>query len=102
MADSGAEALWRRQTTAGIAPQHDSAPQQRVTAEMGYGLDVPYSYGILTPYSSVEWAGSARTLRLGWRFVLGQRLSLSLVGERRETGHTLPEHALMLRTSLPW
>ena len=102
MADSGAEALWRRQTTAGIAPQHDSAPQQRITAEMGYGLDVPYSYGILTPYSSVEWAGSARTLRLGWRFVLGQRLSLSLVGERRETGHTLPEHALMLRTSLPW
>ena len=40
MADSGAEALWRRQTTAGIAPQHDSAPQQRVTAEMGYGLEL--------------------------------------------------------------
>ena len=102
MADSGAEALWQRQTTAGIAPQHDSAAQRRVTAEMGYGLDVPYSHGILTPYSSVEWAGPGRTLRLGWRFVLGQRLSLSLDGERKETGHTPPEHALMLRTSLPW
>ena len=102
VADSGAEALWQRQTTAGIAPQHDSAAQQRITAEMGYGLDVPWTAAILTPYSGVEWAGSGRTLRLGWRFVLGQRLSLSLDGERKETGHTPPEHALMLRTSLPW
>ena len=102
VADSGAEALWQRQTTAGIAPQHDSAAQQRITAEMGYGLDVPWTAGILTPYSGVEWAGSGRTLRLGWRFVLGRRLSLSLDGERTETGHTPPEHTLMLRTSLPW
>ena len=102
VADSGAEALWQRQTTAGIAPQHDSAAQQRITAEMGYGLDVPWTAAILTPYSGVEWAGSGRTLRLGWRFALGQRLSLSLDGERKETGHTPPEHALMLRTSLPW
>ena len=102
VADSGAEALWQRQSTAGIAPQHDSAAQQRITAEMGYGLDVPWTAAILTPYSGVEWAGSGRTLRLGWRFALGRRLSLSLDGERKETGHTPPEHALMLRTSLPW
>ena len=102
VADSGAEALWQRQTTAGIAPQHDSAAQQRITAEMGYGLEVPWTAAILTPYSGVEWAGSGRTLRLGWRFVLGQRLSLSLDGERTETGHTPAAHALMLRTSLPW
>ena len=102
VADSGAEALWQRQTTAGIAPQHDSAAQRRITAEMGYGLEVPWTAAILTPYSGVEWAGSGRTLRLGWRFVLGQRLSLSLDGERTETGHTPPAHALMLRTSLPW
>ena len=102
VADSGAEALWQRQSTAGIAPQHDSAAQRRITAELGYGLDVPYSYAILTPYGGVEWAGSGRTLRLGWRFALGQRLSLSLDGERTETRHTPPEHALMLRTSLPW
>ncbi len=102
VADSGAEALWQRQSTAGIVPQHDSAAQQRITAEMGYGLDVPWTAAILTPYSGVEWAGSGRTLRLGWRFALGRRLSLSLDGERKETGHTPPEHALMLRTSLPW
>ena len=103
MTDSGAEALWQRQSTAGLARQHDAPAQGRITAEMGYGLDVPYSYGILTPYGSVELAGGgSRTLRLGWRFELGQRLSLSLAGERRETAHARPEHGLMLRTTLPW
>ena len=102
MAESGAQALWQRQTTAGIALQHDPAAQGRLTAELGYGLDVPWTYGSLTPYSGMEWAGANRTLRLGWRFTLGQSLSLSLDGERREDGHTPPEHALMLRTSLPW
>ena len=102
MAESGAQALWQRQTTAGIGPQHDPAIQGRLTAELGYGLDVPWTYGSLTPYSGMEWAGANRTLRLGWRFTLGQSLSFSLDGERREDGHTPPEHALMLRTSLPW
>ena len=103
MADSGAEALWQRQSAAGLGRQDNTPAQGRITAEMGYGLDVPYSYGILTPYSSVELAGGgSRTLRLGWRFELGQRLSLSLAGERRETAHARPEHGLMLRTTLPW
>ena len=86
MADSGAAALWQRQTTAGLAPQHSRPGQGRFTAELGYGLDVPWTGAILTPYSGMEWAGDGRTLRLGWRFVLGRHLSLSLDGERRETG----------------
>lgn len=101
-AGSGAEALWQRQTTAGIAQQYDTAMQGRFTAELGYGMDVPWTYGILTPYGGMELAGSNSTLRLGWRFTLGQALSLSLDGERRRDGRTPPEHALMLRTSLPW
>ena len=101
-AGSGAEALWQRQTTAGIAQQHDMAMQGRFTAELGYGMDVPWTYGILTPYSGMDLAGSNTTLRLGWRFTLGQALSLSLDGERRKDGRTPPEHVLMLRTSLPW
>ena len=99
---SGTEALWQRQSAAGLAPQHARAAPGRIRAEMGYGLDVPWTYGVLTPYSSVELAGGGRTLRLGWRFDLGQRLHLSLDGERRETPRAEPEHGLMLRTTLPW
>ena len=103
MTDSGAEALWQRQTTAGLARGHNTTAQGRIKAEWGYGLDVPWTHGLLTPYGSVELAGGgSRTLRLGWRFELGQRLSLSLAGERRETAHARPEHGLMLRTTLPW
>ena len=102
VADSGAEAMWQRQSAAGIATQHTQAAQGRVHAELGYGLDVPWTYGILTPYGGVEMAGAHRALKLGWRFELGRQLSLSLDGERRETGHTPPDHGIMLRMSLPW
>ena len=67
-----------------------------------YGLDVPRTRGLFTPYGSVEMAGGGRTLALGWRFELGQSLSLSLAGERRETALARPEHGLMLQTTLPW
>ena len=101
--ESGADALWQRQDTAGLAQGPGLAtPQGRIKAEWGYGLDVPWTHGLLTPYGSVELTGGSRTTRLGWRFKLGQSLSLSLAGERRETAHARPEHGLMLRTTLPW
>ena len=101
---SGADALWQRQDTAGLAQGPGLAtPQGRIKAEWGYGLDVPWTHGLLTPYASVELAGGgSRTTILGWRFKLGRSLSLSLAGERRETAHARPEHGLMLRTTLPW
>ena len=102
MADSGARALWQRQGATGIAPRHDAPMRGRLTAELGYGLDVPWTHGILTPYSGMEWAGARRTLTLGWRFTLGQSLSLSLDGERRENGYEPPDYSLMLNTFLPW
>ena len=100
--DSGTEVLLQRQSAAGLAPQHERAARGRIGVEMGYGLDVPWINGILTPYSSVELAGASRSLRLGWRFELGQVLNLSLDGERHETPHAPPEYGFMLRTRLPW
>ena len=99
---SGTQALWQRQNADGLAPRQGRDPNARVRAEWGYGLDVPWTHGLLTPYSSVEMGAGSRDLRLGWRFELGQALSLSLDGERRERAHMPAEHGLMLRTSLPW
>ena len=99
---SGAQELWLQQDMAGLARQQYAGQEGRIKAEWSYGLDVPWTYGIQTPYSSMELAGSGRTMRLGWRFELGHSLSLSLDGERRETSHEAPDHTLMLRTSLPW
>ena len=102
LAESGAEAMWQRQGAAGLSAQHDSPVQGRLTVALGYGLDVPWTYGILTPYSGMEWAGQRRTLTLGWRFNLGQSLRLSLDGERRESAYEATDHGVMLNTSLPW
>ena len=99
---SGAQELWLQQDMTGLARRHYTDPEGRIKAEWSYGLDVPWTNGIQTPYSSMELAGSGRTVRLGWSFELGHSLSLSLDGERRETSHEDPDHTLMLRTSLPW
>ena len=102
LTDGDAEALWQRQGLAGVAPAQGRRAPGRVTAEVGYGLDLAGTYGILTPYTGLELAGAGRTLTLGWRFDLGQRLSLSLDGERRVQPRADPEHVLMLRATLPW
>ena len=100
-AESNTQALWRGEDAGGPMTVQDSSRGGRLGAEWSYGLDVPWSNGLLTPYGGVEVAGRSRGLRLGWRYELGQWLSLSLDGERRETPHARPQHGLMLRMSLP-
>ena len=103
LTDSSTETLWQQQTASGLARGPGQTPQGRIKAEWAYGLDVPRTRGLFTPYGSVEMAGGGgRTLALGWRFELGQSLSLRLTGERRETALARPEHGLMLQTALPW
>ena len=103
LTDSSTETLWQQQTASGLTQGAGQTSRGRVKAEWAYGLDVPWTHGLLTPYGSVEMAGGGgRTLALGWRFELGQSLSLRLAGERRETALARPEHGLMLQTTLPW
>ena len=101
-ASSGVERLWSRHDMAGLAANDDFDPASRLNAELGYGLDVPGGRGVLTPYGSLTLSNEGtRAYRLGWRFKLGETFSLSLDGERRESVNAAPEHALMLRGSLP-
>ena len=59
--DSGTEALWMRQDMAGLTRQRGTLPGGRISAEWGYGLDLPWTHGILTPYSGIELAVAAAT-----------------------------------------
>ena len=62
------EALWTRQTTAGLAPGIGPAQTGRLTAEVGYGF-AAFARGMLTPYAGTSLAdGQARTYRLGTRW----------------------------------
>ena len=99
----GENRLWAHQNTGGLASDTYTNPTGRLNLELGYAMDVPGSYGVLIPYSSLELTGDDnRTYRLGWRYKLGESLYMSLDGVRHERYDVSPDHGLMLRTTLPW
>ena len=99
----GANRLWAHQGAAGLAPDSYTNPVSRINLELGYGMDLPGGHGVLVPYSALEInGGDSRTYRLGWQYILGDSLHVTLDGERRERWDEQPDHALILRTTLPW
>ena len=88
---SGVEALWTRQSTAGLAPpDRQGQLGGRVNAEVGYGF-APFAMGVLTPYAGTVLAtGAERTYRVGtrWRLMGGWAtgLEVNVEGQRQEAG----------------
>ncbi len=85
---SGVEALWGRQSTAGLAPNITQAATGRLAAEVGYGVPA-FDTGLVMPYAGTMLAeGAGRTYRVGTRLVLpGQGatgLTMTLEGLRTE------------------
>ena len=95
----GAERLWSGRSAAGLIGSGEFDPGARLDAEVGYGLDG--MGGLLTPYGGVSLSESAQSYRVGSRFRLGERLSMSLEGERREGADDV-DHGLALHGSLRW
>ena len=68
---------------------------------MGYGLDAVG--GLLTPYTGLLISEGSRTYRAGGRFELGERLTMSIEADLRETDQgDKPVHGVVLRGSLRW
>ena len=49
LTDSSTETLWQQQTASGLARGPGQTPQGRFLAEWAYGLDVPWTHGLLDP-----------------------------------------------------
>ena len=95
----GAEQLWSGRSAAGLIGNGEFDPGARLDAEVGYGLDG--MGGLLTPYGGMSLSEAVETYRVGGRFRVGERLSMSLEGERRESYDDV-DHGLALRGSLRW
>ena len=95
----GAEQLWSGRSAAALVGNGEFDPGARLDAEVGYGLDG--MGGLLTPYGGVSVSEAMQSYRAGGRFRLGERLSMSLEGERREGANDV-DHGLALRGSLRW
>ena len=85
-ATSGAEALWGRETMAGLA-QHGGADGTRLEAEVGYGLPVSRRF-VGTPTFGVGTSERGRDYRLGYGLTVAQDgaldVELGVDAHRRE------------------
>ena len=98
---SGAARLWGLREASRLAREEIEDLDPRVRAEVGYGLDA--WGGLLTPYTSLSVSDSGNgTYRVGSRFRMGERLSMSLEGDVRERVNADPVHGVALRGSLRW
>ena len=104
-ATSGAEALWGRETMAGMA--HGGLAQgTRLDGEVGYGLAVGRRF-VGTPTLGVGTSADGRDYRLGYRLGAlggaGTAFELGVDAQRRERplqGDT--DHAALARATLRW
>ena len=103
-AASGAERLWPQQGMQDRTAYGGLDPDGRMDAEVSYAANGPKGLGMQTPYAAwaLENAGG-RTVRLGWRWTLGQNGNLDIEGTRRQipNGQTA-EYGLGLRAATRW
>ena len=96
-----ADRLWGLENASRLAKEEIGSLDPRVRAEVGYGLDA--WGGLLTPYAGLSVSeGGNGAYRLGGRFKVGERLSMSLEGDVREREDDGPVHGVALRGSLRW
>ena len=96
-ASGGVERLWSQRALAGSSFD----PDARLDAEVGYGLDA--MRGLLTPYTGVALSSGGESWRAGARFRFGERFTMSLEGDLKETEQgDGPVHGVALRGSLRW
>ena len=105
-ATNGAEALWGRETMAGMAPGGFDAAGNRLVADIGYGLPVGRRF-VGTPRLGVVTSGMGRDYRLGCGLGVldGGEFSfeLGIDAQRRETllaGGV--NHGVAARATLSW
>ncbi len=105
-ATGGAEALWGRETMAGVGARGGPAPGNRLDAEMGYGLPLGGRF-VGTPRVGVRTSAAGRDYRLGYSLgVLGGgvlNLSLGVDAHRRESpARGAAEHGVAGRIGVRW
>ena len=87
-ATSGADALWGRDTMAGLGARGGLASGNRLDAELGYGLPVGRRF-VGTPRFGLRTSGMGRDYRLGYGLGVlnagGLRFELGVDAQRRES-----------------
>ena len=97
-AASGAERLWAARDARELDPSDTFEPEGRLEAEVGYGLPVRHTRGLLTPYAGLTLAGEgAQRVRAGTRWDLAPGAAVGLEGVQADG-----DRAVELRLQMTW
>ena len=102
---SGVDRLWSAHGARGLGSTGTLEPDQRLDAEVGYGLPMFGGGFTGTPYAGLRLSGGEREWRAGWRLApagAAADFSLGLEGTRREGANddatgSGPEHTVGVR-----
>ena len=102
--ESAADRLWSVRDAGSVAHGTDFEAGRRLDAELGYGIAVRDTRGVVTPYARLSLSGEGtRTVRAGTRWTIAHRGALELSVRREDgAGGKAPLDAVELRTSLRW
>ena len=103
-AGSASERLWTARNAGELGVEQEFEATARLETELGYGIGVPGTRGIVTPYAGLSLAeGSSRTYRAGTRWNLAPGAALALEGTRYEgPNENAGTNAIEFRTELHW
>ena len=101
-AASEAEQLWSARNAGQLGGAGDFKAEQRLDAELGYGLGAPHGWGVVTPWAGLSLAdGAERTLRTGLRWKAADSATVALEAAREDNAtQGRPDHAVMLRANV--
>ena len=97
------ERLWEEGAFgSGLFGDASAAAAPRSEAEVGYGLPVPGSRCVFTPYRGFGLGGGHADYRIGGRFDFGSGIDLSLEAARRASPGSRPDHLVGIRLRGSW
>ena len=103
-AGSASERLWSARTPGELESGNEFEATGRIETEVGYGMSIPRTRGVVTPYTGLSLAqGASRKVRVGARWNLAPGAVLGLEGSREEgAGGNAPAKSITFRTELRW
>ena len=101
-AASETEQLWSTRTAEELVSEAEFEAEQRIDAELGYGLRGPAGIGVLTPYTGLSLNdGGNRTLKAGARWNVADGATAGVEAAREEAAaQEKPSNAVMLRAAI--
>ena len=102
-AASGVDKLWGLRDAKRLAGNREFEAETRMEGEVGYGIGVPHTLGLVTPYAGLSVSdGGTRILRTGTRWQLSDDATLGVEATRSEDRDQRGTSGFVFRAATRW